>query len=105
MIRYSAERLKAFTRVTPYSAGTATRAMPPTAESLSPRQSHSKERSHGRMDMGSSITGNVSVDRLSLPDELNRLLKITDSKTWIAQFVIFGLRGVCVGLHARNSRE
>jgi|SRR3984957_15765040 len=38
-----------------------------------------------------SIFRDVSLDRLSSPDELDRLLQVTDSKAWIAQLAIFGL--------------
>jgi HlyD family secretion protein len=48
------------------------------------------------MDMGSSIFRDVSLDRLSSPDELDRILKVTDSKAWIAQFAIFALLGLAV---------
>ncbi|HVS89398.1 MAG TPA: NHLP bacteriocin system secretion protein [Candidatus Acidoferrum sp.] len=46
--------------------------------------------------MSSSIFRDVSLDRLSSPDELDRLLKVTDSKAWIAQFAIFGLFGLAL---------
>lgn len=46
--------------------------------------------------MGSSIFRDVSLDRLSSPDELDRILKVTDSKAWIAQFAIFALLGLAV---------
>jgi len=38
----------------------------------------------------------VSLDRLSSPDELDRLLKVTDSKAWIAQFAILALLGLAL---------
>jgi HlyD family secretion protein len=37
------------------------------------------------------IFRDVSLARLSSPDELDRLLRVTDAKAWIAQFAIFGL--------------
>src|ERR1700693_2432333 len=46
--------------------------------------------------MSSRIFRDVSLDRLSSPDELDRLLPISDSKAWIAQFAIFGLLGVAL---------
>jgi HlyD family secretion protein len=46
------------------------------------------------MDRG--IFRAVALDRLSSPDELDRLLRVTDSKAWIAQFAIFGLLVVAV---------
>jgi HlyD family secretion protein len=33
----------------------------------------------------------VALDRLSSPDELDRLLRVTDTKAWVAQLAIFGL--------------
>ena len=41
------------------------------------------------MDRG--IFRAVALERLSSPDELDRLLRVTDTKAWIAQFAIFGL--------------
>jgi HlyD family secretion protein len=41
------------------------------------------------MDRG--IFRAVALDRLSSPDELDRLLRVTDSKAWIAQIAVFGL--------------
>lgn len=41
--------------------------------------------------MDRSIFRDVALDRLSSPDELDRLLKVTDSKAWIAQIAIFAL--------------
>jgi HlyD family secretion protein len=46
------------------------------------------------MDRG--IFRAVALDRLSSPDELDRLLRVTDSKAWIAQLAIFGLLLVAV---------
>src|ERR1700693_4762837 len=37
------------------------------------------------------IFRDVSLERLSSPDELDRLLRVTDAKAWIAQLAIFGL--------------
>ncbi len=48
------------------------------------------------INMSSRIFRDVSLDRLSSPDELDRLLKVTDSKAWIAQFAIFGLLGLAL---------
>jgi HlyD family secretion protein len=47
-------------------------------------------------NMGSSIFRTVSLDRLSSPDELDRLLKVTDSKAWLAQLAIFALLALAV---------
>jgi HlyD family secretion protein len=41
--------------------------------------------------MARSIFRDVALERLSSPDELDRLLRVTDSKAWIAQLAIFGL--------------
>jgi len=41
--------------------------------------------------MHRSIFREVALERLSSPDELDRLLKVTDSKSWIAQLAIFVL--------------
>jgi HlyD family secretion protein len=47
--------------------------------------------------MNSTIFRKASLDRLSCPDELDRLLTVTDSKAWIAQFAVFALLAVaCV---------
>ena len=53
--------------------------------------------------MSSRLFRDVSLDRLSSPDELDRLLKVTDSKAWIAQFAVFALVGLAVfyGYHGR----
>jgi HlyD family secretion protein len=41
--------------------------------------------------MNSPIFREVALERLSSPEELDRLLKVTDSKAWIAQLTIFAL--------------
>jgi HlyD family secretion protein len=41
--------------------------------------------------MNRQIFREVALERLSSPDELDRLLRVTDSKAWIAQLTIFGL--------------
>lgn len=41
--------------------------------------------------MPSKIFRDVSLDRLSSPDELDRLLRVTDTKAWIAQIAIFAI--------------
>jgi HlyD family secretion protein len=41
--------------------------------------------------MNRGIFRAVALDRLSSPDELDRLLRVTDSKAWIAQAAVFGL--------------
>ena len=41
--------------------------------------------------MNRPIFREVALERLSSPDELDRLLKVTDSKAWIAQLTIFAL--------------
>jgi HlyD family secretion protein len=41
--------------------------------------------------MDQLIFRQVALERLSSPDELDRLLKVTDTKAWIAQFAVFGL--------------
>ncbi len=41
--------------------------------------------------MDRHIFREVALERLSSPDELDRLLRVTDSKAWIAQLTIFGL--------------
>lgn len=41
--------------------------------------------------MASNIFRDVSLDRLSSPDELDRLLRVTDTKAWIAQIAIFAI--------------
>jgi len=46
--------------------------------------------------MDRSIFRDVALERLSSPDELDRLLRVTDSKAWIAQLAIFGLIGVAL---------
>ena len=46
--------------------------------------------------MTSRLFRDVSLDRLSSPDELDRLLKVTDSKAWIAQFAVFALLALAV---------
>jgi HlyD family secretion protein len=46
--------------------------------------------------MTSNIFRDVSLDRLSSPDELDRLLRVTDTKAWIAQIAIFAIIIVAV---------
>ena len=46
--------------------------------------------------MKSSLFRSVSLERLSSPDELDRLLVVTDSKAWIAQIAVFALLGVAL---------
>lgn len=46
--------------------------------------------------MNASIFRKVSLERLSSPDELDRLLVVTDSKAWIAQLAVFSLLGVAL---------
>jgi HlyD family secretion protein len=46
--------------------------------------------------MDRSIFRAVALERLSSPDELDRLLRVTDSKAWIAQLAIFGLIAVAL---------
>jgi HlyD family secretion protein len=46
--------------------------------------------------MSSSIFRKVSLDRLSSPDELDRLLTVTDSKAWIAEFAVFALLAIAL---------
>jgi HlyD family secretion protein len=46
--------------------------------------------------MTNRIFRDVSLDRLSSPDELDRLLQVTDSKAWIAQFAIFAFLGLAL---------
>lgn len=41
--------------------------------------------------MNRSIFRKVALDRLSSPDELDRLLKVTDAQAWIAQATLVGL--------------
>jgi HlyD family secretion protein len=41
--------------------------------------------------MASNIFRDVSLDRLSSPDELDRLLRVTDTKAWIAEIAIFAI--------------
>lgn len=41
--------------------------------------------------MNRGIFRAVALERLSSPDELDRLLRVTDSKAWIAQIAVFGL--------------
>jgi HlyD family secretion protein len=41
--------------------------------------------------MDRSMYRAVALDRLSSPDELDRLLRVTDTKAWVAQLAIFGL--------------
>ena len=41
--------------------------------------------------MASKIFRDVALDRLSSPDELDRLLRVTDTKAWIAQIAIFAI--------------
>jgi HlyD family secretion protein len=41
--------------------------------------------------MNRTIFREVALQRLSSPDELDRLLKVSDAKAWIAQLAIFGL--------------
>jgi hypothetical protein len=43
------------------------------------------------LNMDRSIFRDVALERLSSPDELDRLLKVTDSKAWIAQLAAFTL--------------
>lgn len=46
--------------------------------------------------MNRSIFRAVSLERLSSPDQLDRLLTVTDSKTWMAQFALFGVLGAAI---------
>ena len=46
--------------------------------------------------MNRSIFREVALERLSSPEELDRLLKVTDSKAWIAQLTIFALTMVAL---------
>jgi HlyD family secretion protein len=41
--------------------------------------------------MDQTIFRKVALERLSSPDELDRLLRVTDSKAWVAQLTIFAL--------------
>jgi len=41
--------------------------------------------------MNQSIFREVALERLSSPDELDRLLKVTEAKAWIAQLTLFAL--------------
>jgi len=53
--------------------------------------------------MGSRIFRDVSLERLASPDQLDSLLKLTDSKGWLSQFALFGLLGVAVMWGFRGS--
>ena len=46
--------------------------------------------------MNSPIFREVALERLSSPEELDRLLRVTDSKAWIAQLTIFALTIVAI---------
>src|SRR6202000_1089217 len=41
--------------------------------------------------MASKIFRDVALDRLSSPDELDRLLRVTDTRAWLAQIAIFAI--------------
>jgi HlyD family secretion protein len=46
--------------------------------------------------MVNRIFRGVSLDRLSSPDELDRVLQVTDSKAWIARVAIFAFLGLAL---------
>ena len=46
--------------------------------------------------MDRSIFREVALERLSSPDELDRLLRVTDTKAWIALIAVFGLIAVAL---------
>ncbi len=46
--------------------------------------------------MDRSIFREVALERLSSPDELDRLLRVTDTKAWIALIAAFGLIAVAL---------
>jgi HlyD family secretion protein len=46
--------------------------------------------------MNRMIFREVALQRLSSPDELDRLLKVTDAKAWIAQVAIFAMIAVAI---------
>jgi len=46
--------------------------------------------------MNRMIFREVALQRLSSPDELDRLLKVTDIKAWIAEFAILGLIALAI---------
>jgi HlyD family secretion protein len=53
--------------------------------------------------MRNPIFRDAALERLSSPEELDRLLKVTDSKAWMSQLAVFGLLGVALlwGLNGR----
>jgi HlyD family secretion protein len=53
--------------------------------------------------MSSRIFRDVSLDRLSSPDQLDSLVKVTDSKSWLSQLALFGLLGLAVFWGYRGS--
>jgi HlyD family secretion protein len=46
--------------------------------------------------MSSQIFRDISLERLSSPDELDRLLKVTDSKAWMSQLALIALLGMAL---------
>src|SRR5437016_697930 len=46
--------------------------------------------------MTSQLFRDISLERLSSPDELDCLLKVTDSKTWMSQLALIGLLGLAL---------
>ena len=46
--------------------------------------------------MTNRIFRDVSLERLSSPDQLDSLLKVTDTKSWLSQLALFGLLGLAV---------
>jgi HlyD family secretion protein len=46
--------------------------------------------------MPSRIYRDVALERLSSPDALDRILRVTDSKTWMAQLALFGVLAVAL---------
>jgi HlyD family secretion protein len=53
--------------------------------------------------MSSRIFRDVSLERLSSPDQLDSLLKVTDSKNWLSQFALFGLLALSILWSYRGS--
>jgi HlyD family secretion protein len=52
--------------------------------------------SHTEFGMDRNVFREVSLDRLSSAEELDRLLQVTSSKAWIAQFAMFGLIAIAI---------
>ncbi len=57
----------------------------------------------GYAKMSRRIFRDVALERLSSPDQLDSLLKVTDSKSWLSQFALFGVLAVAIIWSYRGS--